>query len=254
MDLPKNRFKAALADGQQQIGLWNSITGPVVAEVLASAGFDWVVIDTEHALTDVPEVLPMLQAMAPHQVSPVVRPAANDPVLIKRLLDFGAQTLIVPYVQNAAEAEAAVRAVRYPPHGIRGVAGLTRAGGYGLIEGYTARAEAEICLLVQVETLEAIGEIEAIAAVEGVHGLFIGPSDLAASMGHPGQPGHPAVVAVIEDAIRRSVAAGKPAGILTLDAAFARRCMELGSTFTAVGMDIAVLARGVRSLSATFRG
>ncbi len=253
MDLPKNRFKAALAAGEQQIGLWNSITGPVVVEVLASAGFDWVVIDTEHALTDVPEVMPMLQAMAPHAVSAVVRPASNDPVLIKRLLDFGAQTLIVPYIQNAAEAEAAVRAVRYPPNGIRGVAGLTRAGGYGLIEGYTARAETEICLLLQVETIEALGEIEAIAAIDGVHGLFIGPSDLAASMGHPGKPSHPDVVAAIEDAIRRIVAAGKPAGILTLDPVFARRCIEVGTTFTAVGMDISVLAKGVRALAAAFR-
>ena len=254
MDLPKNHFKARLRAGEQQIGLWHSITGPMVSEALAGTGFDWLVIDTEHSLTDVPDTLVMMQAMAGYPVSPVVRPAANDAVLIKRLLDLGAQTLVVPYVQNAAEAQAAVSAMRYPPHGIRGVAGLTRAGRFGAVAGYTARAEQELCLIVQVETVEALGEIEAIAAVDGVDGLFIGPSDLAASMGHPGAPGHPAVVAAIEDAITRIVAAGKPAGILTLDAAFARRCMTLGTTFTAVGMDIQILVQGARKLAGDFRG
>jgi 4-hydroxy-2-oxoheptanedioate aldolase len=253
MELPKNHFKARLKAGQQQIGLWNSITGSLVSEALAGAGFDWLVIDTEHSLTDVPDTLAMMQAMAPYPVSPVVRPAANDAVLIKRLLDLGAQTLVVPYVQNAAEAQAAVTAMRYPPHGIRGVAGLTRAGRFGAVAGYTARAAEELCLIVQVETSEALAEIDAIAAVDGVDGLFIGPSDLAASMGHPGAPGHPAVVAAIEDAIRRIVAAGKPAGILTLDQTFARRCMELGTTFTAVGMDIQILVQGARKLAADFR-
>jgi 4-hydroxy-2-oxoheptanedioate aldolase len=253
MDLPKNLFKARLRAGEQQIGLWNSITGSLVSEALAGAGFDWLVIDTEHSLTDVPDTLAMMQAMAGYPVSPVVRPAANDAVLIKRLLDLGAQTLVIPYVQNAAEAQAAVTAMRYPPRGIRGVAGLTRAGRFGAVAGYTARAEQELCLIVQVETAEALAEIEAIAAVDGVDGLFIGPSDLAASMGHPGAPGHPAVVAAIEDAIRRIVAAGKPAGILTLDPAFARRCMALGTTFTALGMDIHILVQGARKLAVDFR-
>ncbi len=254
MDLPKNHFKARLNAGQQQIGLWHSITGSMVSEALAGAGFDWLVIDTEHSLTDVPDTLAMMQGMAGYPVSPVVRPAANDAVLIKRLLDLGAQTLVVPYVQNAAEAQAAVTAMRYPPRGIRGVAGLTRAGRFGAVAGYTARAEQELCLIVQVETSEACAQIEAIAAVDGVDGLFIGPSDLAASMGHPGAPGHPAVVAAIEDAITRIVAAGKPAGILTLDAGFARRCIALGTTFTAVGMDIQILVQGARKLASDFRG
>ncbi len=253
-DLPKNHFKARLNAGQQQIGLWHSITGSMVSEALAGVGFDWLVIDTEHSLTDVPDTLSMMQGMAGYPVSPVVRPAANDAVLIKRLLDLGAQTLVVPYVQNAAEAQAAVTAMRYPPHGIRGVAGLTRAGRFGAVANYTARAEQELCLIVQVETSEACAQIEAIAAVDGVDGLFIGPSDLAASMGHPGAPGHPAVVAAIEDAITRIVAAGKPAGILTLDAGFARRCIALGTTFTAVGMDIQILVQGARKLASDFRG
>ena len=254
MELPKNHFKARLRAGEQQIGLWTSITGSMVSEALAGTGFDWLVIDNEHSQTDVPDTLAMMQAMAPYPVSPVVRPAANDAVLIKRLLDLGAQTLVVPYVQNAAEAQAAVSAMRYPPRGIRGVAGITRAGRFGAIAAYIARAEEELCLIVQVETAEALTQIEAIAVVDGVDGLFIGPSDLAASMGHPGAPDHPAVVTAIEDAITRIVAAGKPAGILALDAPFARRCMALGTTLTAVGMDIHILVQGARKLAADFRG
>jgi 4-hydroxy-2-oxoheptanedioate aldolase len=253
VDLPVNRFKQALKDGQQQIGLWNSIPGPLVAEALAGCGFDWVVIDTEHAPTDVPDVLGMLQAMAPYPVSAVVRPAANDPVLIKRLLDFGAQTLILPYIQSAEEAQAAVAAVRYAPRGMRGVAGLTRASRFGAVPDYTRRADAEICLILQVETALALSRIEEIAATDGVDGLFIGPADLAASMGHPGALDHPAVKAAIEDAIRRITATGKPAGILTSDAAFARACMGWGTRFTAVGMDIGLMLQAARGLAASYR-
>lgn len=253
MDLPVNRFKQALKGGQQQIGLWNSIPGPLVAEALAGCGFDWVVIDTEHAPTDVPDVLGMLQAMAPYPVSAVVRPAANDPVLIKRLLDFGAQTLILPYIQSAEEAQAAVAAVRYAPRGMRGVAGLTRASRFGAVPDYTRRADAEICLILQVETALALSQIEEIAATDGVDGLFIGPADLAASMGHPGALDHPAVKAAIEDAIRRITATGKPAGILTSDAAFARACMGWGTRFTAVGMDIGLMLHAARGLAASYR-
>ena len=253
MDLPVNRFKRALAEGRQQIGLWNAIPGPVVAEAIATAGFDWIVIDTEHSLTDVPDTIAAMQAMAPYPVSPVIRPAANDIVLIKRLLDLGAQTLIVPFVQSAAEAAAAVTAMRYAPRGLRGVAGMTRANRFGGVPDYARRAEEELCLIVQVETEEALAAIEAIAAVDGVDGLFIGPSDLAASMGYPGQPGHPAVAAAVEDAVRRIVAAGKPAGILTFDAAFARNCIGWGTRFTAVGMDLALLVQASRRLAADFR-
>jgi len=253
MMLPQNRFKRALKDGRQQIGLWNSIPGPLVAELLATCGFDWVVIDTEHAVTDIPDTLAMMQAMAPYRTQAVVRPAANDPVLIKRLLDLGAQTLVIPYVQTAEEARAAVAAIRYAPRGIRGVAGMTRASVFGQVAGYHLRAEEELCLILQVETAEALSRIPEIAAVDGVDGLFIGPADLAASMGHPGNSGHPEVVAAIESAIRAITAAGKPAGILTLDPAFARRCMEWGTTFTAVGMDIALLAQSARGLASAFR-
>jgi 4-hydroxy-2-oxoheptanedioate aldolase len=254
MTLPVNAFKHALAQGRQQIGLWNSIPGPLVAEALAGAGFDWIVIDTEHAVTDVPDTLAMLQAMAPYPVSAVVRPAWNDPVLIKRCLDLGAQSLIIPYVQTADEARAAVAAMRYAPRGFRGVAGMTRASRFGAVKDYHARADQELCLIVQVETAEALGRIEAIAAVDGVDGLFIGPADLAASMGYPGQSSHPEVLAAIKDAVTRIAAAGKPAGILTLDPAFARTCIDWGTTFTAVGMDIALMVNAARSLATAFKG
>lgn len=254
MTLPVNAFKHALAAGQQQIGLWNTLPGPIIAEALASCGFDWVVIDTEHSLTDIPDTLGMMQAMAPYAVSAVVRPASNDVVLIKRLLDLGAQTLIIPYVQNADEARAAVAAMRYAPRGIRGVAGMMRASRFGAVTDYARRAEEELCLLVQVETAEALTQIEAIAAVDGVHGMFIGPADLAASMGHPGNSNHPDVVAAIHDAVTRIVAAGQPAGILTLDAVFAKQCMAWGTTFTAVGVDLSLLVNGAKALAAAARG
>ena len=190
MDLPVNTFKAKLREGQSQIGLWCGLPGSYTAEIVAPAGFDWLLFDTEHSPSDVLSVLPQLQAVAAYDVAPVVRPAANDPVLIKRFLDIGVQTLLIPYVQNAAEAKAAVDATRYPPEGIRGVSALTRATRFGRVKSYAQLAAQEICVLVQVETREAMAHIEAIASIDGVDGIFIGPADLAASFGHPGQPGH----------------------------------------------------------------
>lgn len=183
----------------------------------------------------------------------MVRPASNDTVLIKRFLDLGAQTLLIPYVQNAEGARAAVAAMRYAPEGVRGVSGLTRATRFGRIPGYGKRAAEELCLLVQVETREALDRLEAIAAVEGVDGVFIGPADLAASLGHVGDAGHPDVVAAVEDAIRRLRAAGKPAGILTPDTAFAKRCIELGTVFTAAAIDAGILARGTKAVALQFK-
>jgi 4-hydroxy-2-oxoheptanedioate aldolase len=253
MKLPVNRFKAALTAGQPQLGVWNTIPGAVVVEILAASGFDCVVIDTEHSLTDVPDTQAMLQALEAFPVSVALRPASADPVLIKRYLDIGAQTLIIPYVQNADEAAAIVRAMRYAPRGFRGVSGSARAARYGAVKDYVQTAESELCLIVQVETTEALAQIEAIAAVDGVHGIFIGPADLAASMGHPGAAGHPDVVAAIEDAIRRIVASGKPAAILTQDPALARRCMALGATFTVVAIDIPMLMNAASATAASYR-
>jgi 4-hydroxy-2-oxoheptanedioate aldolase len=252
MEHPVNRFKRKLLAGQSQIGLWCGLPGSYVAEIVAPSGFDWLLFDTEHSPGDVLTVLPQLQAVAPYDVSPVVRPAINDPVLIKRFLDIGVQTLLIPYVQNAEEAKAAVAAVRYPPDGIRGVSALTRATRFGRVANYAQNAEREICLLLQVETREALGNLESIASVEGVDGVFVGPADLAASFGHRGQPSHPEVVDAIVDAIERLKALGKPAGILTPDEKFAAQCISLGALFTAVGVDVAVLARGSEALAARF--
>ena len=252
MKLPVNEFKRLLTSGQQQLGIWNSIPGPLVVEILASAGFDWVLLDTEHSLTDIPDLLAMLQAQAGYPGSAVVRIAGQDSVLMKRVLDMGAQTVMVPYVQSAEEAAAVVRAMRYAPRGMRGVSGMSRATRYGQVRDYAKRAEEELCLIVQVETAGAVGRIADIAAVDGVDALFIGPADLAASMGHPGDLAHPEVVAMIERAIKAIVAAGKPAGILVLDQGFARQCMGWGTTFTAVGIDMSILAGGVRALHGAF--
>jgi 4-hydroxy-2-oxoheptanedioate aldolase len=254
MQLPQNQFKRALAQGRQQIGLWCTLPGSYAAEAVAGSGFDWLLLDTEHSPGDPLTVLEQLQAVAPYPVSAVVRPASNDTVLIKRFLDLGAQTLLIPYVQSAEEANSAVAAMRYPPEGIRGVSGVTRATKFGRVQGYARRAHEELCLLVQIETQEALDRLEQIAAVEGVDGVFIGPADLAASLGHVGEPGHPKIKAIIEDAIARIRACGKPAGILTPDNEFAKRCIALGTTFTAVGVDANILARTTEALAGQFRG
>jgi 4-hydroxy-2-oxoheptanedioate aldolase len=253
MDLPHNRFKQALAEGRQQIGLWCSLPGAYAAEAMAGSGFDWMLFDTEHSPGDPLTVLPQLQAVAAYPVSPVVRPASNDVVLIKRFLDIGAQTLLIPYVQNSAEAKAAVAATRYPPAGVRGVSAVTRATRFGRVADYGKRAQEQLCLLVQVETQHALDRLEEIANVEGVDGVFIGPGDLAASLGHVGATAHPEVQSKIEDAIGRIRACGKPAGILTPDTAYAARCIELGTTFTAVGGDLGILARATENLARQFR-
>lgn len=253
MKNPKNKFKAALREGHQQIGLWNTLGGSINAELLAGCGFDWVVLDTEHSPVDVVDVLAPLQAMAAYpETTAVVRPAWNDAVLIKRYLDMGAQTLLLPYVQNADEARAAVAAIRYAPAGMRGMAGMTRASRFGQVENYARTAEEEICLILQVETVEAMGNLEEIAQVEGVDGIFVGPADLAASLGYPGQSNHPDVIAAIEDIIARLKKIGVPSGILTLNEEFAKRCIELGTGFTAVGIDMSLLAGAARSLRTKF--
>ena len=241
MELPRNVFKAALKEGRRQIGLWVSIPDPGVVEMLAGCGYDWLLLDTEHSPMDAVATLPLMQAAAPYPVSTIVRPGWNNPVEIKKLLDCGAQTLLIPYVQSAEEARAAVAAVRYPPRGIRGVAGATRASRYGAITDYGKRADEEICLLLQIETAEALKHIEEIAAVDGVDGIFIGPADLAASMGHPGEPSHPEVRAAVVDAVRRIVAAGLPPGFLSLDESFLAEVAEAGGKFIAIGVDAVLL-------------
>jgi 4-hydroxy-2-oxoheptanedioate aldolase len=253
IDLPRNLFKARLKAGQSQLGIWNTIGGNTVPEMLGGAGFDWVLIDCEHAPIETVEVLAALQAIGQTpDVSAVVRPAANDPVLFKRLLDMGAQTLLVPYVQSGEEAAAAVRAMRYGPAGMRGMAGMTRATRYGKVADYYDRAEEELCLIVQVESIAAIDRLEEIATTDGVDGVFIGPSDLSASMGLRGRTSHPEVVAVIDDALARLGAVGVPAGIMALDPVEAARCIAMGSVMTAVGVDLVLLADAVARLRERF--
>lgn len=253
MDLPTNNFKRAIASGRQQIGLWVSLASPYSAEIVAGAGFDWLVIDTEHSPNEVDTTLEQLQAVAAYPVSPVVRPAWNDKVLIKRHLDIGAQTLLIPYVQNEGEAAAAVAAMRFPTRGVRGVAGVTRASRFGRVSEYAKRAAEELCLLVQIETRQGLDNLEKIARVDGVDGVFIGPADLAAGLGHLGEQGHPEVQSAIKDAIGRIKASGKPAGILATDEASTRRYMEWGTVFTAVGLDVMILARETEKLASKFR-
>ena len=254
MDLVLNPFKRAIKAGQLQLGLWSSLSSNLTVEVIAGSGFDWLLLDTEHSPNELPMVHSQLQAMVGGTAHPVIRPPWNDTVMLKRLLDAGVQSFLIPYVQDEAEARAAVAATRYPPKGVRGFASASRASRFGRVKDYYARCEQEICVLVQVETRHALGNLEAIAGVEGVDGVFIGPGDLSADMGHLGNPGHTEVQAAIEDAIGRIKACGKAPGILTGDEKFARRYVELGCLFTAVGADVAILARNSEQLAARFKG
>ena len=248
-----NPFKRAIKSGQLQVGLWSSLSSHVTVEVIAGSGFDWLLLDTEHSPNELPMVHGQLQAMVGGTAHPVVRPPWNDTVVIKRFLDIGVQSFLVPYVQDEAEARAAVAATRYPPKGVRGVATASRASRFGRVKDYFARAEEELCVIVQLESRRALDNMEAIAAVDGVDGLFIGPSDLAADLGHLGDPGHAEVQRAIEDAIRRIRACGKAAGFLTGDERLARRYIELGCLVAAVGADVGLLARGAEQLAGRFR-
>jgi len=253
MDLPRNSFKHAIAEGRLQIGLWSSLCSNIGAEIVSDSGFDWILLDTEHSPNEVPGLLSQLQAIGRGTATPIIRPAWNDAVLIKRVLDIGTQSVLVPYVQNPEEARRAVAAVRYPPAGIRGVAAGARASRYGRITDYLKKANDEICLLVQVETRAALKELEAIAKVEGVDGVFIGPSDLSASFGHIGNPQHAEVQKAIEEAARTIRSAGKAAGILTANEDEARRYIGWGYTFVAVGSDTGLLSRSADALAKKFK-
>ena len=251
--MQRNTFKHNLAAGKLQIGLWSSLCSNVAAEIIGDSGFDWILLDTEHSPNEIPELVGQLQGLQASPTTPIIRPAWNDAVLIKRCLDIGAQSLLLPYVQNVAEAKAAVAATRYPPHGIRGVSVAARASRYGRTPGYLGKANDEICVLVQVETGEAMKNLEAIAAVDGVDGVFIGPSDLAASLGHLGNPQHADVQKAIKDAVDRLTKVGKPAGMLTGNEEEAKRYIEWGYKFVAVGADVGLLAKNADALCKRFK-
>ena len=254
MDLPRNAFKHAIASGQLQIGLWCSLCSNITAEVVAHSGFDWLLLDTEHSPNELPDVLSQLQAVQTGTAAAIVRPAWNDMVLIKRYLDIGAQSLLIPFVQTAEEARAAVAATRYPPAGVRGITGSGRASRYGRVKDYLKNASREICVLVQVETKSALDQIENIASVEGVDGVFIGPNDLSASFGHIGNWGHAEVQAALKSAVQRLKKIDKPAGILTPNEEEAKRFIEWGYTFVAVGSDLGLLTRNADALAKKFKG
>jgi 4-hydroxy-2-oxoheptanedioate aldolase len=253
MQNPKNRFKQALRAGKQQIGLWGSIPSNYSAEVVAGAGFDWFLIDTEHTPADIETVLQVVQAVAAYPTEPVVRVPWNDMVTIKRVLDIGVQSILIPQVTTVEEARNAVAFARFPKAGLRGVAGTTRATRFGRIKDYFRSADAEVCVLLQLESDQALTNLEAIAAVDGVDGIFIGPADLHASIGYLGDVAHEKVMPVIDDAIARIAKAGKAPGILTSSEENARRWLKLGALFVAVGSDVGVLARGTDALVAKFK-
>ena len=253
MDLPRNEFKHALAAGKLQIGLWCSLASNIAAEIVSDSGYDWLLLDTEHSPNEIPDLLSQLQAVARGTATPIVRAAWNDAVLIKRILDLGVQSVLLPFVENPEEARRAVAATRYPPHGIRGTAGSSRASRYGRVTDYLKKANSEICVLIQVETREALAQIEEIAQVDGIDGVFIGPSDLAASIGRIGDMQHAESQKLYEEAARRLKAIGKPSGILTLNEEEARRFISWGYRFVAVGADVGLLARNADALAKRFK-
>ena len=254
MDVPVNRFKKAIANQQDQIGFWCSLASNISVEILAGSGFDWLLLDTEHSPNELPQVFNQLQAMMENETQPIVRPAWNDMVLIKRFLDAGVQTLLIPTIQTKEEAEAAVAYTRYPPNGVRGFASGSRSSRFGRMTDYHNKCEAEICVLVQIETKQGLDNLDEITAVEGVDGVFIGPGDLSAGLGYLGQTSHPDVRKIIEDAIGRIRAAGKAPGVLTAIEEEARAYIDAGCLFTAVGSDAGLLARGSEKIAQSFKG
>ncbi|MBU1361151.1 MAG: 2-dehydro-3-deoxyglucarate aldolase [Gammaproteobacteria bacterium] len=257
MNTPINAFKKALVERRAQIGLWLGLADSYSAEICAGAGFDWLLIDGEHSPNGLRSVLQQAQAIAAYPGSHAIArvPVGHGHVgtaLIKQYLDLGVETLLVPMVDTAEQARDIVRAMRYPPTGVRGMGGA-RASRWGRYPAYPREANDQVCLLVQAETREALANLDAIAAVEGVDGVFIGPADLSASMGHVGNPGHAEVQTAIRDAIERINRAGKAAGILTTDEALSREYLQLGALFVAVGLDTNLLARGTSALAARFK-
>jgi len=253
MPIPQNRFLPALRAGRPQIGLWVGLADANAAEALALAGFDWLLLDGEHAPNDPRTVLAQLRALAPYPVQPVVRPVQADVALVKQYLDVGAQTLLVPMIDTAADAERMARAMRYAPGGVRGMgAALARAARWNQVDDYVNQADEQMCLLVQAESVEAISNLREIASVDGVDGVFFGPADLSASMGLRGQLAHPEVQRVLLDGIATVRAAGKAAGILSSDRALAQAYLDAGALFVAVGVDTSLLVQAARELAAAF--
>jgi len=253
MRTPLNSFKAGLVAGQKQIGFWLALGDPLSAEICATAGFDWLLIDAEHGPNDLRSLLSQIQAVAAYSSPLVVRGPALDPVFAKQTLELGVQSLLTPMVDSPEQAAIAARAMRYPPNGMRGVgSGLARSSRWGAAGDYLRQADEEMCCIVQLETTRSLEQLEAIAAVPGVDALFIGAADLAADMNLLGQPSHPQVTAALDDALARASNIGKPCGFLATEPAAAQRLLAAGAQFVAVGVDSTILARGARSLAREF--
>lgn len=250
MQLARNPFTHAIGAGDKQVGLWISLASPFVAEVTAPAGYDWALIDMEHSPNDYFTVLGQLQAFAASNTTALVRPEWNDPVAVKRLLDLGVQGLIFPMIQSVDQAKAAVAATRYPPRGMRGVSGATRATKFGRVKDYIARVEDETTVILQLETASAVSLAEDIAAVDGVSGIFFGPADIAADIGKAGQPMDAQVWELIKPAAQKLIAKGIPVGTLVLDPEFAATLLNEGFTFVACGTDASLLAKASDQLLA----
>ncbi|MGL5477233.1 MAG: 2-keto-3-deoxy-L-rhamnonate aldolase [Citrobacter braakii] len=252
--LLSNPFKEGLRKGEVQVGLWLSSTTSYMAEIAATSGYDWLLIDGEHAPNTVQDLYHQLQAIAPYASQPVVRPVEGSKALIKQVLDIGAQTLLVPMVDSAEQALQVVSATRYPPLGERGVgASVARAARWGRIDNYMAQANESLCLLVQVESKAALDNLDAILDVDGIDGVFIGPADLSASLGYPDNAGHPEVQRIIEQSIRRIRAAGKAAGFLAVDPVMAQKCLQWGANFVAVGVDTMLYTEALDRRLAMFK-
>lgn len=254
LDHPENNFKQALKQGDLQLGAFLGLADAYSAEVMASTSFDWLLIDAEHGPNDIRTVLAQLQAIAGYRMNPVVRPADHSESMIKRLLDIGVQSLLIPMVETAAQARGLVAAIRYPVAGIRGVgAGMARAARWYGVDNYMHNSERELCLVLQIESLAGLDALDAIAAVDGVDGLFIGPADLAAAMGHLGDPGHTEVVEAVENALTRIRASGKAAGVFCGDPVVAAQYRELGASFMLIGADSMLLRGAAEALVGRFR-
>lgn len=253
MKLAPNAFTQALRSGKKQVGLWISLSSNFAADVIAPAGYDWVLLDTEHSPGELGTVLSQLQVFAGSGTTAIVRPDWNDSVKVKRLLDIGAPGLLFPMVQTVAEAEQAVAATRYPPRGVRGVSGSTRANAFGRVSDYFQRIEEETTVIVQLETRSAVEQAAAIGAVDGVSGVFFGPADIGADIGRLGQPMHQDVWDLIMPAAKALMAQGVPVGTLVLDAAFATKLLNDGFNFVACGSDTALLAKGADNLLASVK-
>ena len=255
MPAKRNHFKRALKAGLPQMGGWLSMADPYMAEISGTAGFDWLLIDGEHSPNDLRSIMAQLQVLEASDSNAIVRVPVGDTALIKQMLDIGAQSILVPMIESAEHAREMARAMRYPPNGIRGVgAGGARVSKFGDIKDYLQTADDEVCLLLQVENRAGLAALDDILAVEGVDGVFIGPSDLAADLGHIGDAMHPEVVDTITDAIKRIVATGKAAGILAQNLEFAKTCLSLGATFVATAIDVSVFASAIRKAADDAKG